>query len=195
MGQANAVDLPDPLEPGASDAAGRANADDLLAQLAGEEVDRLLAEAEIDDGVRAAKAGASDLESQIAAPTNFEPDLALEAELRKAAENEIDDELSPKTAAEPASHAQAVADELEADEAIHRRIATIADFSQIAQAEDDSEETSKPLPIYLRWLEWINFPVAMLPNSVQDLMGKIAILTLLNAVAVLIYVLIFRKHG
>src|SRR5689334_16945335 len=43
MGQAS-VDLPDPLEmPGAS---GLAGTDDLLAQLAGDEIDRLLAEAQ-----------------------------------------------------------------------------------------------------------------------------------------------------
>ncbi len=43
MGQA-VVELPDPLENG--DVANAASADDLLAQLASEEIDRLLAEAE-----------------------------------------------------------------------------------------------------------------------------------------------------
>src|SRR3954449_9061854 len=49
MGQA-AVDLPDPLEtpphPGAPD--GAAGTDELLSQLAGEEIDRLLADADVD---------------------------------------------------------------------------------------------------------------------------------------------------
>src|SRR3954471_17777410 len=49
MGQA-AVDLPDPLEtpphPDASD--GAAGTDELLSQLAGEEIDRLLADADVD---------------------------------------------------------------------------------------------------------------------------------------------------
>src|SRR3954469_4113502 len=47
MGQA--VDLPDPLEPPAASAApDLSSADDLLSQLAGEEIDRLLAEAEVE---------------------------------------------------------------------------------------------------------------------------------------------------
>src|SRR5687768_10515368 len=52
MGQA-AVDLPDPLESAAAPAAPE-GADDLLAQLAGDEIDRLLAEAELEQNAKGA---------------------------------------------------------------------------------------------------------------------------------------------
>ena len=48
MGQAT-VDLPDPSEASATPAPA-ASADDLLSQLAGDEIDRLLAEAEVEKG-------------------------------------------------------------------------------------------------------------------------------------------------
>jgi hypothetical protein len=51
-----------------------------------------------------------------------------------------------------------------------------------------------PLPIYVRALEILNFPFDALPNGLRELFGKIAILTLFNSLAVLLYVLIFRRH-
>jgi hypothetical protein len=51
-----------------------------------------------------------------------------------------------------------------------------------------------PLPLVLKPLEWINAPLDAFPNRVREAIGKIAILTMMNAVAVLTYVLIFRRH-
>ena len=53
---------------------------------------------------------------------------------------------------------------------------------------------SRP-PILLRLLAWVNSPVDSLSDDARDLVGKIAILTMVNALAVLVYVLFFRRHG
>lgn len=58
----------------------------------------------------------------------------------------------------------------------------------LAEDVDDA-----PLPLVLRPLEWINAPFAELPEGVRELLGKVAIVTLFNAVAVLLYVLLFRR--
>jgi hypothetical protein len=51
-----------------------------------------------------------------------------------------------------------------------------------------------PLPFYLKPLHWLNAPLDACPAMVRQLLGMAAIVTLFNAVLVLMYVLIFRKH-
>lgn len=58
--------------------------------------------------------------------------------------------------------------------------------------EQDADDDS--LPWYLKPLEWINAPLDALPDPLRELMGKLGLLTLFNALAVLVYVFIFRKH-
>lgn len=55
------------------------------------------------------------------------------------------------------------------------------------------DEAAEPLPLLLRPLDWLSAPMEASPQWVRDLIGKAAILTLLNAVAVLIYVMVFRR--
>jgi hypothetical protein len=50
-----------------------------------------------------------------------------------------------------------------------------------------------PEPLLLRVLEWINAPFANLSDRVRQAIGKVAIATMVNAVGVLAYVLIFRR--
>jgi hypothetical protein len=57
-----------------------------------------------------------------------------------------------------------------------------------------SAEDSGPLPLYLRPLEWLSAPLDACPENVRDVIGKVAILTTVNAVSVLIYVFLFRRH-
>ncbi len=71
------------------------------------------------------------------------------------------------------------------------RDADSGDF-KILTAPDNDDAGS--LPVYLKPLEWLNAPLDLLPQSVRDALGQIAILTLINAVAVLIYVFIFRRQ-
>lgn len=50
-----------------------------------------------------------------------------------------------------------------------------------------------PLPLLLRPLEWINRPFEGLPETLRQDLGKVAIVTTLNSLAVLIYVVFFRN--
>ena len=48
------------------------------------------------------------------------------------------------------------------------------------------------MPVYLKPLVWINAPFASLSPPLRESLGKAAVLTLVNAVAVLLFVLVFR---
>lgn len=50
------------------------------------------------------------------------------------------------------------------------------------------------VPVLLRPLEWLNWPFGQLPEGVRIALGQVGILTILNAAAVLAYVLLFRRH-
>jgi hypothetical protein len=52
---------------------------------------------------------------------------------------------------------------------------------------------SARVPIYLRILETLNTPFAACPEFARDLLGKVAILTMMNSVGLLLYVLLFKK--
>jgi len=55
-------------------------------------------------------------------------------------------------------------------------------------------EDSPPLPFYLRPLEWLSAPLDACPENVRDVIGKVAILTTVNAVSVLVYIFLVRRH-
>jgi hypothetical protein len=50
------------------------------------------------------------------------------------------------------------------------------------------------LSVLLRPLEWVNAPLAAASDASRETMGKVAIMTLINALAVLLYVLFVRRH-
>jgi hypothetical protein len=51
-----------------------------------------------------------------------------------------------------------------------------------------------PLPAYLKPLEWLSAPLDKCPAKVRQILGPVAIITMINALAVLTYVLVIRKH-
>ena len=59
------------------------------------------------------------------------------------------------------------------------------------ERSDDTDGPPK-LPLYLRPLEWISLPLSYCGDGVRDTLGKIAVVTLVNALAILLYILIFR---
>jgi len=219
MGKA-ALDLPDPLQAAPGEA--RTSADDLLAQLAGDEIDRLLAEAEAGEP-KAARAPfhvgpppnpKDEVETPAAppqAPVVDAPPVAespaVEAEpppptIDDAAE--MDALFSAAVAKDEAAAAAAVAQgvaEADAETSAAERagLATPAGVASPAAAPKSAgplssdEYDDAPLPFYLRPLEWLNAPLAILPQPVRDVVGKIAIVTLLNAAAILAYVLVVRR--
>lgn len=106
-------------------------------------------------------------------------------------------EHSPSTGSEPihtdAHHGDSpVGDTSAADQAHEHKPAEAELAAVLADAEFQDHEPG--LPFYLKPLEWINAPMAALPEAVRSSLGKVGLLTLFNAVAVLLYVIIFRKH-
>jgi hypothetical protein len=67
--------------------------------------------------------------------------------------------------------------------------AAVLDYASSAATQENL-----PLPWVLRPLEWINAPLAMCPPSVRQILGKAAIITLVNSVGIIVYVLLFRRH-
>jgi len=239
MGKA-ALDLPEPVE-ATSAAPESAGTDDLLAQLAGQEIDRLLADADVPveraltpaaaettptakvetptsdpkpapiqaaaAPIEAAPAPAQPARSRLssrdpetpAAPT---PAPAAPAEAPKSllpsldaprAEQAIGDilgGLDPELEEATREPTEAAPTERAAlDAALGPAAATLPADDLAIDSDDDA-----PLPLYLRPIEWLNACFDSIPEALLEAAGKIAILTMVNAVAVLLYVLFFRHH-
>jgi len=130
-------------------------------------LDAVLSGASTDEG---SKAASMDIDSKVAA--------------------EADQILSPHlAAARAAGDATAEEHSTTADAPAERDglLAAVAD-------EPETDELPGPLPLWLRPLEWINAPVNASSDAVREFLGKAAILTLVNSAAVIVYVLLFRKH-
>jgi hypothetical protein len=221
MGKA-ALDLPDPLQAPPGEA--RTSADDLLAQLAGDEIDRLLAEAE------AGEPKSTRAPFHVAPPPNPKDDVEP-AVLPPAAAAPAPDPVPSPAEPEPAPPALDVAAEMDAlfSAAVAKDEADAAEAVAAGAAEAEAETSAAeraglatpaglapanvaakpsppapatateaanddaPLPLLLRPLEWLNAPLAILPESVREAVGKIAIVTLLNAAAILAYVLVVKR--
>ena len=238
MGQA--VDLPDPAQASASAAA--TSADDLLSQLAGDEIDRLLAESDAETAAQAkaqpaVPATPQPAESEPAAPSATTPPAAvaespvapapsppategLADELDSLLSQAVAKDAAPATAGSPAS-AEATptaepttavdAKALDASLAAQATPASTELQATVNEIETSLQERSgltdstagdpaleavdnTPVPLYLKPLVWLNSPLMVLPEPIRDAIGKIAVLTLFNSVAVLAYVLMFRRH-
>ena len=203
MGKA-ALDLPDPLQ--APPEGARTSTDELLAQLAGDEIDRLLAEADSSQPAvtrapfHVAPPAGPEKESQpepsaamavpeVPAPSPTELDVTAEMDALFSAAT-AKDEAAAAAVAEAAAEAESETTAAERD-GLKAPMAVAAPESEAAEPEP--EEDDAPLPLYLRPLEWLNAPLSILPESVRDIVGKIAIVTLLNAAVILAYVLVVRR--
>lgn len=240
MGQA-AVDLPDPMGLPLAGAAGALGADDLLAQMAGEEIDRLLAEAEKDvtappDSQTIASVAsdmAPPLESAPDGPEGFEikreetaglstllddllkdpppdesdlgaaPAAAVE-QTASTESNEIED-IDEMLAAEHAALLAPVEAAAAENETIADSVADVPAPAALAEAAEEPASAPEPtavssdaeaesLPVWLAPLEWLNAPLADCANIWRELIGKVAILTAINALAVIAYVTFIRRH-
>ena len=229
MGQAT-VDLPDPLEPRAPSAA---STDELLAQLAGEEIDRLLADADSElpgdakqgsappstvDAPKTSQVGENEAAGNAAsgsAAANLSAELddlfaqlnvggATPAEAGAAkitAVPGVEPALAPsrsvdKSESESVSRRPAVAETASAAEREALVAPNISDAESAAAMASASPpgQPDERAPFYLRLLEWINSPLARCPDPVRDAIGKIAILTAVNAILILAYLLFLRKR-
>lgn len=68
--------------------------------------------------------------------------------------------------------------------------------TQIDEASVDFSPPEKTdrVPLLVRVLEWINAPLAGLSDGVRMAIGKVAIVTMFNAIGVFVYVMLFRRH-
>jgi hypothetical protein len=192
--------------------------DDLLAQLAGEEVDRLLAEAEVDRAARSEGEAAPVEEEEAAALTAMLEESArqeLDAAVKAAAGSVEADKPAPPSeetsgeASPPAEEAQedvsaqldqlfaalTTADKRVDDTALSpaetRAKSSVAAEEKAALGEKSElmrEPEEQPLPWWIRPLRWINAPFDFLPDSFKEKLGWIGIQTLIFAAIILAYV-------
>jgi hypothetical protein len=173
-------------------ATATANTDELLSQLASSEIDRLLAEADGNPAPaekKPAKGSAPVTTFENAAPS---PDAIPEGNERAAllqAAGFDSKEIAPPAPAVPHE------DERSA-------LLQAAGFESSEELPDQPKPRNnathkkelRPIPVFLKPLVWINAPLDDYPEVVRQVMGKVGIVTLLNALAVLTYVIFFRKH-
>jgi hypothetical protein len=72
----------------------------------------------------------------------------------------------------------------------------LADALKSLNSESESSDAAETqtVPFYLKPLIWLNMPMELLPEVIREAVGKIALMTLANSLAILIYVFLFRKH-
>jgi hypothetical protein len=75
---------------------------------------------------------------------------------------------------------------------IDKAVAAAAD-AVVAESEPQASADAS-LPLLLRPLEWLNAPFDACPDFLRELVGKAAILTVVNAGAVIFYVHFIRRH-
>ncbi|HTW94530.1 MAG TPA: hypothetical protein VMD30_07045 [Tepidisphaeraceae bacterium] len=192
--------LPDPTE-SAGETAALGNTDEMLSKLAGEEIDKLLAEAEVERPAEAPAASAKSAESAAAVDSQLSTQIDQLLSERKppGAAAALDAPAAPPLPpANPAeeSRLKKLAEELEVDKPASP---PVEEKVSDEKADDDGEEATFDLvddheSIWLRMLEWVNKPLDDAPEWVRPVLGKLAILTLLNSLVVIGYVVIFRKH-
>jgi hypothetical protein len=96
---------------------------------------------------------------------------------------------APAGAADPAP--DAVDEVMSAAERDALKIGELADAAAPAADATEDEGPGRLTPL-IKLLEALNAPLSFVPDALRDTLGKVAIITLVNAIAVLIYVLFLR---
>ncbi len=245
MGQP-ALELPDPSESSLRD--DKPSADDLLSQMAGDEIDRLLKESETarpgaplpsnnagnhqDDRRNSAAAQDESRAGPLAAEEGPHPETGPGGATQAAGSPGQTKSTATSPLSSPEGAGAAASSGLISDDEFEASIAAVvtADFQadvdrEIANADSvesvdncaaertalggaidealrasiqvDGQESTERASVFwvaLKPLEWINAPVASWSDRARDLIGKVALLTLFNAAAILVYALLFRRH-
>jgi hypothetical protein len=237
MGQA-AVDLPEtdkapaPLK----------SADDLLSQLAGAEIDRMLADSEQKGGDSAPGSNQPEPSEAQAATKPAQDAYAAEVDQLFKQLNKSQTDQEPAASGAPSALVDAVAPVTEPAQGIaadansteaapapdlpavdpqpaQQNVSTVTPASipppvvapnpqpvavaapaietpvTVAEAIESAVKLVEKdrTSLLVRVLEWINAPLEWCPDVARELIGKLAILTLMNAMGVLLYVALFRK--
>ncbi len=101
--------------------------------------------------------------------------------------------MAPAAAADPAEQTNALERQVISAELLSAADGALKQREEPEPQAPATREDDDRLPWYLRPLEWINLPLAQCSQRVRDIMGKAAILTLLNALGILVYVLFIRQ--
>jgi hypothetical protein len=162
------LELPEPSDPQPS--VPPINDDEFLSQLAGQEIERLLAE--VDNQIDAALAAEAAAQN---APTA--PALALRKYPEPLTRPALPDVVEGQ-AQEPKSS-------FIWDDPQEPPLAARADMFGAFAAE-------APLPAYLRPLEWLNAPFEGISGTALGVIGKLAIVSFIAAVGAFVYVMMIR---
>lgn len=199
--------LPEPAEHSAqADAA--VSADDLIAQLADTEIEKMIAATEdlkqtVDEAIAPAEPEPVEALApepvEAPAPELVEPvsdaivaeapaELESEAPMPLEATDEVVVPLPDETSSLESAAAD-VARELEADAAIESARTTVSHAAKPHARVSAGAIASTGAMAVARV---VNRPVRGMSDSTRELVGSIAIITLVNAMAILLYVMIFR---
>ncbi|MGA2443053.1 MAG: hypothetical protein ABSH08_19035 [Tepidisphaeraceae bacterium] len=171
--------------------------DDLLSQLASSEIDRLLSESEDNPPAPATPAAQETAASDEMVTEGSERAALLEAAGFETPDPAPAEPVQPETPPAPAPPAQderaallqAAGFESPDAPAANPPVANVPAADAPAVQEDPDY-----VPIYLKPLVWINAPLDACPAIVRKMLGNAGIVTLVNALAILTYVCLFRKH-
>jgi hypothetical protein len=185
--------------------------DELLSQLAASEIDRLLAEADGNSAPdeKASKALAAEVEaslpeSSFPADSDAKASGSERAALLQAAgfesaeatavmkENSSSQDAGPKDPTPVEDERSAVLHAAGFESPAEMGLESKELIGEVDEA--GSSKLSDHLPFYLKPLVWINVPLDSAPEIVRQMLGKVGVVTLINAIAVLTYVIFFRKH-
>src|SRR5947207_2873221 len=163
------LDLPEPIDP--QSPVAPINDDEFLSQLAGQEIERLLAE--VDNQIDAALAA-----EQAAVNPPSAPALALRKYPEPLTRPALPDVVEGERAAEPKGS-------FNWDDPQDPPLAARANIFGGAL-------TAPPLPAYLKPLEWLNAPFEGISSAALSMIGKLAIVSFIAAVGAFMYVMIIR---
>jgi hypothetical protein len=161
--------------------------DELLSQLAASEIDRLLAEA--DGKGNSAATPASTGEAIADGPERAALLQAAGFDSPKAAGSETSDTVIGQPTGDERSALLRAAG-FESNNSQSDKAAKAAPPPAAAKTDD----YDRPLPIFLKPLEWISAPLDACHPAIRSMVGKAGLLTLVNAIAVLAYLFFTRRH-
>ena len=180
---------PEAKSAGATDAQFAAEVDALFKEL---NVDPATMDAEAAEAVAANVAAAAPTAPVSSALET--PPTALEASDPTPSDtsSETTDQPADQATSAVEKAALAVEAEIAADSASSATPKTIGNALVEVKQQQQHESSSDRVPVYVRLLEMVNAPLNAFPDSMRDLVGKLAILTLMNSLGVLLYILLFR---
>jgi hypothetical protein len=192
---AEAKEDPPKIETASAVAAAPAapSADELLAQMAGDEIDRLLAEADNGSPTVAPPIAEIPAVAAIAEPTVVVPG---EPTATPAAVPETPKEPeAPATVSSVDAVAVAETPAPQAPPVESHAVEPAAVAAPALQHHPEDDEASQSFPALVKLLDVLCSPMESLPSGMLSAIGKIAIVTLVNATGLLVYVKFFRHHA